>query len=570
MQFCIEQLLIMKTQTTARLHIVSFLLVAFLLAACAKRQAPPLEEDMLYRVECFYQTHLDSARQILDTLNLLALSEKERAHYCLLRAKVNDGFHKYDDFDSLMQVAEKQFVGGKDKYFEAMTYWLLSRMAQMENKGDQFVLDYRLKALQSIKQCQHVDERFVYFSLTPTDEQNEINRLKYAIHQRLGMSYTNSGYHREGVEHLKLADQYYAERQMHHHRTITAFPLGMAYLLLGEYDSCLMYYRIGLQSAETIGDTAEASYYYNALSSYYLYCYETQHFENEEDGKTALHQAIAESQRGLVVSRLVNDPRAYKYQFELSDNISRAYFDLQQYDSCVRYGLMAEGMTNRGQDLTFIYKRLYGSYKALGNEANAAIYADKLLSASPDYGAEQKAIAEVKDEYDRLMELQRIENKHQTNRLKLYLLIAVLAIALLLLWLFVNRYRKNKEIEMLRIREAQHQLQSDLENAAQHSQDVLQKRAQAIFQSNEDDKLRRIMAEFDATYPKALANMKAACPDLAEMELQICVLGFLGFRGKETALLIGVQENTIGKYRTTIRKKIGATDLKNLVRSHLE
>ena len=232
------------------------------MAACAKHEVPPQEEDMLYRVECFYQYHLDSANQILDTLNLSVLSEKERAHYCLLRAKVNDGLHKYADFDSLMQVAEKQFIGGKDRYFEAMT---------------QHVLDYRLKALQSIEQCQHVDERFVRFSLTPTDEQTVIDRLKYAIHQRLGMSYTNTGYHREGVDHLKQADLFYAEKQMDHHRTITAFPLGTAYLLLGEYDSCLMYYRIGLHCAETIGDTVEASYYYTALASYYLYCYETQH-----------------------------------------------------------------------------------------------------------------------------------------------------------------------------------------------------------------------------------------------------------------------------------------------------
>ena len=163
-----------------RLFYIGLVLLGFL-AACKPAQTPPPEEDMLYRVECFYQTNLDSARRILDTLNVSLLSEKERAHYCLLRAKVNDGLRKYNDFDSLMQVAEKQFVGGKDKYFESMTYWVLARVAQVENLGEQHVLDYRLKALQSIKQCHHVDERFVRFSLKPTDEKNEIDRLKYAI-----------------------------------------------------------------------------------------------------------------------------------------------------------------------------------------------------------------------------------------------------------------------------------------------------------------------------------------------------------------------------------------------------
>ena len=110
----------------------SFLLAVILLAACAKHNpTPPPEEDMLYRVECFFQTRPDSAMQILDTLNLSVLSEKERAHYCLLRARVNDFFRKRDsETDSLLQVAEDYFAGSKDKYFEAMTYFTLARSRQ--------------------------------------------------------------------------------------------------------------------------------------------------------------------------------------------------------------------------------------------------------------------------------------------------------------------------------------------------------------------------------------------------------------------------------------------------------
>ena len=71
------------------------MLACLLLVACAKHKTPPPpEEDMLYRVECFFQPHPNSAMQIIDTLNLSMLSEMERAHYCLLRAKVNDFFGK--------------------------------------------------------------------------------------------------------------------------------------------------------------------------------------------------------------------------------------------------------------------------------------------------------------------------------------------------------------------------------------------------------------------------------------------------------------------------------------------
>lgn len=539
-----------------RLFSIGFLTLVLMMIACSKHETPPpLEEDMLYRVECFYQTHLDSANQILDTLNLSVLSEKERAHYCLLRAKVNDGLHKYDDFDSLMQVAENQFIGGKDRYFEAMTYWILSRMAQVKNLGNQHVLDYRLKALQSIEQCQHVDERFVRFSLTPTDEQTVIDRLKYAIHQRLGMSYTNTGYHREGVDHLKQADLFYAEKQMDHHRTITAFPLGTACLLLGEYDSCLMYYRIGLHCAETIGDTVEASYYYAALSSYYLYCYETQHYDNEEDGKNALRQAIAESQQGLEVLSTVNAPMANKYQFDLTEDISQAYFDLQQYDSCIHYGLMAERMNPKGGDLTFLYKRLYGSYKALGDEDNAAIYADKLLSAYPDFGAEQKAVTEVKDEYDKQLEIQRLESEQQLKRYRLFLWIALLVIVLMAVLWTAFRYRKNKELETLKLREAQHELQTELEQLNAQQNEMLQLQTMTIYQSGQKDRLQHIMDAFESAYPQGIEKVKTAYPDLNKTERNLVVLTFLGFRIKEEADLLGLSENTVAKYRSYLKNK---------------
>ena len=545
---------------------IGLLLFAVLVVACSKRETPPPpEEDMLYRVECFYQTNLDSARQILDTLNLSALSEKERAHYCLLRAKVNDGLRKYNDFDSLMQVAEKQFVGGKDKYFESMTYWILARVAQVENLGEQHVLDYRLKALQSIEQCEHVDERFVRFSLKPTDEQNEIDRLKYAIHQRLGMSYTNSGYHREGVDHLKLADGYYAEKQYHRNRLITAFPLGMAYLLLGEYDSCMMCYRVGLQCAEMIGDTVEASYFHSALADYYLYCFETQHFEKEDDGKNMLRQSIAESQKGLEDLRTVHSPMANSYRYDLTENIGRAYFDLQQYDSCIHYGLMSEGMTQRSSDLTFLYKRLYGSYKALGDEANAAIYADKLLSANPDYGAEQKAVAQVKEEYDKQLEIQRLESEQQLKRYRLYLWIALLVIVLMAVLWAALRYRKNKELETLKLREAQRQLQAELEQLTTQQRDMLQQQVKAIYQTGQKDRLQRIMEAFEAAYPQGVEKMKSAYPDLSKTERNLVVLSFLGFRIKEEADILDLSENTVAKYRSKLKNKADFDPISALV-----
>ncbi|MCQ2303340.1 MAG: hypothetical protein MJZ94_12055, partial [Bacteroidales bacterium] len=76
-------------------HLILSFAVFAALFSCTRTDAPLPEEDMLYRVECFYQQNPDSALQILDTLNVSVLSEKELAHYNLLWVKVNEPYWAY-------------------------------------------------------------------------------------------------------------------------------------------------------------------------------------------------------------------------------------------------------------------------------------------------------------------------------------------------------------------------------------------------------------------------------------------------------------------------------------------
>ena len=239
----------------------------------------------------------------------------------------------------------------------------------------------------------------------------------------------------------------------------------------------------------------------------------------------------------------------------MTEDISQAYFDLQQYDSCIHYGLMAERMNPKGGDLTFLYKRLYGSYKALGEEVNAAVYADKLLSAHPDYGAEQKAVAEVKDEYDKQLEIQHLESEQQLKRYRLFLWIALLVIVLMAMLWTAFRYRKNKEMETLKLHEAQRLLRVELEQLTAQQKEMLQQQANAIYQSGQKDRLQRIMEAFESAYPKGIEKMKSAYPDLSKTERKLVVLTFLGFRIKEEADLLGLSENTVAKYRSYLKNK---------------
>ena len=474
-------------------RIIGILILA-VLCACTRHELPPSsEEDVLYRVECFYQRNPDSALYILENLNLASLSKKERAHYCLLRAKVNNYFRQYDDeTDSLLQVAENYFAGGKDKYFEAMTYWVKASAVTPEKRTHQFVLDNRLKALQSIEQCQHVDERLIRYSLVSTDEQHENDRLKFAIHQRLGMAYTGNGYFQEGIGHLKISERYYFEKQQYRLHIASTYMLGDAYLAIKEYDSCLMYYQKGLRSAEMLDDNNECAYYHESIAQYYLYRHEQQAYSNDEESRHLLHQAVKEGMKGLQVLSLEGGNLAEHYRWELQCGLVTAYFGLQQYDSCLYYGQLA---CDYDMPELSILVTLYHAGKALGDSDIAAYYADLALSAKRDDGSQQKAVAEVKEAYDKQLEFDKLRAEQQLKRYRLYLWMALLVCGVMMLLWFVLRYRKNKELETLRLREERLRLQSDKERMGFQMSENLLKRIRKIYSDLKDDTYSRILNE---------------------------------------------------------------------------
>ena len=508
---------------------------------------PSPHEDLLYQVECRFQLMPDSALMVLDGLDFTQLSEQEQAHYNLVRAQTLGILGQNPKvIDSLLNEAEKYYSKSDDKYHEAMTYWQKSGVGGMLGYGPQYVMDYRQKALQTIEQCKHVDPRLVQYSIIPTDEQNEIDRLRYGIHQRLGMSYTSSGYHREGIKHLLLSEQYYYKQKRYNLHLGSAYMLANAYSLIYEYDSSQYYLKKGLQSAEAIGNVAECGYYYFSSASLSLFRYEMQTELDDDARNELLHQAVEESMKGLEVLGETDKRLANSYRLQIFEELSRAYCFLQEYDSCIVYGRKV--FDSYGDKTSkFQLKRLYIAYKGLGDEENAATFAERLIDLQEDYGAEQKAIAEVKDEYEKQLEINKLKSEQQVKRYRLYLWMAILVIILLVMLWMVLRMRSEKE----RTKQKQ-------------SEDLLRK-ALVIYADHQKDARQRIMGEFKAIYPQTHDSLLAAYPDLTEQEYEICVLSYLPFRSKEIAQLFDVQENTIYRYRTVIRKKVGTDDLEMLV-----
>ncbi len=530
------------------------------MAACGRQDTSPPEEDALYRLECVYQTCPEDPLLILDTINLGALSAREQAHWCLMRAVLISDNKKYGpEFDSLLQVAKDQYIGSSDRYHETMTYWLIANKTTNLQQPQQVALDALLKARKSIESCRHVDHRLVDFSPEPTDEKTVIEKLKYFILLELGMAYGASVYIADAIPPLKLADAYFAQTGDHYNRMSSAYMLGLAYLGIHEFDSCLVHYQDGLRAAQALGRANDCANFHHELAFYYTCCVEQNHYKTEEERQQLLDNAVSEAKEGLAG---LTDTAAYSYGYDkqiLLETLSNTFFLMKQYDSCIYYGEQAIAVANSNDRLFESYnhyKFLYESYKALGDEKNAVVYAEHILTMEhPE--AHMKDVVAVQEEFNKQEELQQQEEVHQQKSMRLYLVLAVLLVALLLLGLFLYLYKRRKETETANLREAQQQLQADLEHLTVQQKEMLQQQAMAIYQSGQKDRLQRIMEAFETAYPDALGKMKSACPALNKSERNLVVLSFLGFRIKEEAELLDLSENTVMKYRSNLKTKAG-------------
>ena len=546
-------------------------MLLLVLAACAKHPtAPPPEEDMLYQVEGFFPRKPDSALQILDALNVSVLSEKEQAHYCLLKVQVRDRFFLYDEeTDSLMQVAENYFIGGKDKWFEANTCEALSRIAFKEGKGEQIKLDWLLKAFQSIEQCRHVDERLLRYPSKNETEQERIDGYKCKIQMRLGMCYIDNDYTREGLQHLKAAERHFAETQNYNMCFATANMLASGYLELKEYDSCKMYLEKGLEFAHKLGQAENIAFYHCSMSELYLYQYDNQEYVNEGEEWQLLKQAIEECWLGLALY----EDAMFKYKDGFYNNLSKAYYRLEQYDSCIYY---AEKQIDFMDALHFeivpnienaaLFYRLYKSYEALGDQQRALEYANRYFEMQQAIESQPKAVEQVKNEYDKKLEMNKLQSEQQIKRYRLYLLLALVVVVLVVVLWLSNRYRKDKEIEILRQEEAYNKLQSEFDATSQQTKQALQQRVMELYKSKKEDSLQHILSEFSVAYPQAMEKLQVTHPNLTESERNIVILSFLGFRTKEEAEILHLSLNTVEKYRTNIRKKASHDPISDLTR----
>ena len=548
------------------LFYIGFVLLGFMVSCNPSSTSLP-EEDMLYHLEGYCLKNPDSSLYILDTLNISVLSKKEQAHYCLIRTNILFSLNRYDsEADSLIQIAEKQFIGSDDKYYEALTYSTRAFYYEESPQTNHYVLDCRQKAKQSIDQCKHVDERLVRNAPYVTNERGVIDKLKYKIYLFLGVNYIDADYTREGIELLKLSEKYYSENQVFESQGTAAIMIGFAYMNEKEYDSCQLYFDRGLHAAESVNDTVNMAYFhhYNAMQSL---C-RTDQMEDGEEKTLLIRQAATEDKTALAL--LETFPRLRLSEF--FDGLAHAYFDLHKYDSCIYYANHVLELSESGVWEMNAYNYLYKSYQALGHTEQAFAYLAKYTEMQGDYGSNEKDIAEVKDNYDKQLEISQLESKHKVKYSRLYLWIALLVIGLAAVVFMALRYLKNKRMEDLELQEA-HQQQREAFNQQlneaqtalkQKTFDELKKQAKSLYDKGGHPR-KSILDAFNKAYPEAYGKLKTTYPDLTDQERDLLVLNFLQFRIKEEAEILDLSQNTVMKYRSDLIKKVGKSPISDLL-----
>ena len=538
------------------------------LTACQKPNIPPPQEELLYNIECFHHKHPDSALQILDTLNVAMLSEKEKAQYCLLKAQAISMID-FDnaETDSLLEMATNYFSKHDEKYFEALAYYAQSRISGINQGSERQTIEPLLKALQCAEECRHLDSRLLRCTCNDTDEAFKIGQLKSQIQFALASYYASTGFVEESNHYAKLADQFYAEYDKIRPRIRTSFVLGTNYLELGNYDSCLMYFENGLRFAEAAHDDVERAYYYVVTNLYYMNRVDYEQYETEEERLQLLRKAVVTSRKGLeVLDGAPNSFSAVQFRAELNQSLCNGYYELQQYDSALYFGHQVEGLEDNDLLSAQTYKYMLLSYLALGNVENAQRYADLYFAKTWEFEFVGKEVAEVNDEYTKRIELQRLENEQQLKRMRLYLLLAAVVIVLLVTLFLFYRQQKEKELENLRLHEEKRQLQQHYDDKERLSSEALRQRMKTVYKEQNDRLDERLFNEFKAVYPNALNELQAAHPELTETEQSICLLSFFSFRVKEIAYILDLRENTVSKSRLSIKKKTGMDDPADIVR----
>ncbi len=232
------------------------------------------------------------------------------------------------------------------------------------------------------------------------------------------------------------------------------------------------------------------------------------------------------------------------------------YSEEGQYDSALFYLIPAFENSNDVMRQRAVSPYLRTIYQNFGDSLKADQYA---VFIADNGGLEGEMVNEL---YQQHQQWERDRAKAEEHRRSLrrngLILTAILVFLLISTGVIITIRRKAKT-----------QLSAVHDVLKAKERDALLATANAIYQDKLGNKAQRIVDAFNEVYPDAVVKLKAAYPDLTDTELEICILSCFNFRLKEIANILDLRENTVAKYRSSIKKKTRIESVEGLMQGVL-
>ena len=260
--------------------------------------------------------------------------------------------------------------------------------------------------------------------------------------------------------------------------------------------------------------------------------------------------------------------------------IGQIYYNEKQYDSALVYLEPTFEQSKNIETKALVAKFLHDIYQSQGDTLESSQYAVYHAEHTEQERVKMARVSYLSELFQKHLQKEQETKLLRERRkwVKTVLFVGLpLTVLLATVAVFVAR-RKNQKRKAAQEAEAQRQLseaqqrhneaerhlQTKMEQAAQHTREILQQRAMTIYQSSGENRMKQILDEFEAVYPQAMPELTTAHPELSETERHIAILNFLRFRAKEEAELMGFTEYTTLKYRSNLKKKVGSDPISAL------
>ncbi len=240
-----------------------------------------------------------------------------------------------------------------------------------------------------------------------------------------------------------------------------------------------------------------------------------------------------------------------------------------QYDSALFYLTPVFENNNDVVRQRAVAPYLRTIYQNLGDSLKAVQYAVFIADNERSEGENKVQVSILNDLFQQHLqwELDRAkeEERQRAARHSRWIWMAIAGLLLLVAIAIVVARRGYGKRLKLQQEELGKQLEAAQDALKVKEKDALFTKVNAIYQDKLGNKAKRIFEAFNETHPDAVAKLKTFYPDLTDTEVDISVLSYFAFRLKEIADILELRENTVAKYRSSIKKKAQIDSVENLM-----